>query len=82
MGGVASQECSLSLNLKDGDELYIRVWMRQSAITPLGFLMDRAIDQMTLMVYGKSESAAIQALRKTYATTRQDFVILELNWQN
>ena len=47
VGGVASQECRLSFNLKDGDELYIRVWMRQSAVTPLGFLMDRAIDQMT-----------------------------------
>jgi hypothetical protein len=50
--------------------------------SPLGKPNHRAIDQMTLMVYGKSESAAIQALRKTYATTRQDFVILELNWQN
>ena len=50
--------------------------------SPLGKPNHRAIDQMTLMVYGKSESAAIQALRKTYSTTRQDFVILELNWQN
>jgi len=50
--------------------------------SPLDKPSHRAIDQVTLMVYGKSESAAIQAIRKTYATTRQDFVILELNWQS
>jgi hypothetical protein len=50
--------------------------------SPLGKPSYRAIDQITIMVYGKSESAAIQALRKTYASARQDFVILELNWQS
>jgi hypothetical protein len=39
----------------------------------------RSIDSMTLNVYGKSESAALQQLRKTHPS-RTDFVILELEW--
>lgn len=41
----------------------------------------RSIDSMTLNVYGKSESAALQQLRKTHPS-RTDFVILELEWED
>jgi len=47
--------------------------------SPVSDSNHRSIDSMTLNVYGKSESAALQQLRKTYPS-RTDFVILELEW--
>ena len=39
----------------------------------------RSIDSVTMNIYGKSESAVLSQLRKSYPT-RTDFVILELDW--
>ena len=39
----------------------------------------RSIDSVTLNIYGKSESAVLAQLRKSYPK-RTDFVILELDW--
>ena len=39
----------------------------------------RSIDSVTMNIYGKSESAVLAQLRKSYPT-RTDFVILELDW--
>ena len=39
----------------------------------------RSIDSVTMIIYGKSESAVLAQLRKSYPN-RTDFVILELDW--
>ena len=39
----------------------------------------RSIDSVTMNIYGKSESAVLAQLRKSYPS-RTDFVILELDW--
>ena len=39
----------------------------------------RSIDSVTMNIFGKSESAVLSQLRKSYPT-RTDFVILELDW--
>ena len=41
----------------------------------------RVMNSVTTQVYGNTESAALQALRKMYPSW-QDFVILELDWDN
>jgi len=38
-----------------------------------------SIDSVTMNIYGKSESAVLAQLRKSYPN-RTDFVILELDW--
>ena len=39
----------------------------------------RSIDSVTMNIYGKSESAVLAQLRKSYPTWT-NFVILELDW--
>ena len=41
----------------------------------------RSIDSVTMNIYGKSESAVLAQLRKSYPS-RTDFVILELDWDD
>jgi len=47
--------------------------------SPKGNSAHRSITSVTLQIYGQSESAVLQQLKKTYPSW-QDFVILELNW--
>ncbi len=49
--------------------------------SPEGNPSHRVISQVTLQIYGQSESAVLQQLRKTYPHWI-DFVILELDWKN
>ena len=48
--------------------------------SPKGIPSHRVTNSVTTQVYGNTESAALQALRKMYPSW-QDFVILEINWQ-
>ena len=48
--------------------------------SPKGIPSHRVMNSVTTQVYGNTESAALQALRKMYPSW-QDFVILELDWQ-
>jgi hypothetical protein len=48
--------------------------------SPKGIPSHRVTNSVTTQVYGNTESAALQALRKMYPSW-QDFVILELDWQ-
>jgi hypothetical protein len=47
--------------------------------SPVSDSSHRSIDSVTINIYGKSESAVMQHLRKSYPS-RTDFVILELDW--
>jgi len=47
--------------------------------SPVSDSNHRSIDSVTMNIYGKSESAVMQHLRKSYPS-RTDFVILELDW--
>jgi len=48
--------------------------------SPKGNAAHRSIDQVSTMVLGNTESAALQKLRQMYPN-RQDFVILDLTWK-
>jgi hypothetical protein len=52
----------------------------KSQFSPKGIPSHRVITSVTTQVYGNTESAALQALRKIYPSW-QDFVILELDWR-
>ena len=47
--------------------------------SPVSDANHRSIDSVTMNIYGKSENAVLQHLRKSYPS-RTNFVILELNW--
>jgi hypothetical protein len=49
--------------------------------SPKGNPGHRVITSVTTQVYGNTESAALQTLRKMYPSW-DDFVILELDWDN
>ena len=49
--------------------------------SPQSDVNHRSIDSVTMNIYGNSESAVLQQLRKSYPS-RADFVILELNWDD
>jgi hypothetical protein len=48
--------------------------------SPKGNPGHRSIDQVSTLVLGNTESAAMQKLRQMYPN-RQDFVILSLQWK-
>ena len=49
--------------------------------SPKRDLSHRSITTVTTQVYGNTESAAMQALRKMYPNW-DDFVILEIEWKS
>ena len=49
--------------------------------SPKGNPGHRVITSVTTQVYSNTESAALQTLRKMYSSW-DDFVILELDWDN
>jgi len=48
--------------------------------SPKGNPGHRSIDQVSTLVLGNTESAAMQKLRQMYPN-RQDFVIIALEWE-
>lgn len=40
VGTSFSPDCSLPLDLKEGGEIYIRIWMKDAPISVVGFLLD------------------------------------------